>query len=238
MLIFLKGVMNCMYNKNKQLPDGWKEVELGGICDVRDGTHSSPEYVNEGYPLITSKNLTKGYIDFSEVNLISKKDFDEINRRSKVDSGDILMPMIGTIGNPIIIPKNIREFAIKNIALIKSSNKDISNNYIKYFLDSPYFEQVTSKFNRGGTQKFISLGDIRKIKILLPPLETQKHIVSILEKAEKLKKKREDADKKTAEYLRDIRVFLIKKLVSYVKLFLVLLQAQQMKNTGMEILIG
>ena len=30
-------------------------VELGNVCDVRDGTHDSPKYHNEGYPLVTSK---------------------------------------------------------------------------------------------------------------------------------------------------------------------------------------
>ena len=32
-------------------------VELGNVCDVRDGTHDSPKYHNEGYPLVTSKNI-------------------------------------------------------------------------------------------------------------------------------------------------------------------------------------
>ena len=49
--------------------------KLGEICDVRDGTHDSPKYVNEGIPLITSKNLTRGFIDLSDVNLISSNDF-------------------------------------------------------------------------------------------------------------------------------------------------------------------
>jgi type I restriction enzyme M protein len=42
-------------------PD-WPMVELGEVCDVRDGTHDSPKYVLEGYPLITSKNLKNGFI--------------------------------------------------------------------------------------------------------------------------------------------------------------------------------
>jgi len=48
----------------------------------------------------------------------SKEDFDKVNQRSLVDDGDIIMPMIGTIGNPIVVKKE-REFAIKNVALIK-----------------------------------------------------------------------------------------------------------------------
>jgi type I restriction enzyme, S subunit len=179
---YLKSVFNEMfYNK------GFEIRRLGEICDVRDGTHASPKYVQEGYPLITSKNLTNGFIDFSEINLISKSDFDEVNKRSKVDPGDIIMPMIGTIGNPVIVPKGIREFAIKNVALIKFRNPNVSNIYVKSILDSPYFKQVTAKNNRGGTQKFIALGDIRNIPIPLPPLPLQQKFAKIVEHVEGLK---------------------------------------------------
>ncbi|UYT09645.1 hypothetical protein [Lactococcus garvieae] len=39
--------------------DDWEQRKLGDIKDVRDGTHDSPKYKDEGYPLVTSKNLIK-----------------------------------------------------------------------------------------------------------------------------------------------------------------------------------
>jgi type I restriction enzyme S subunit len=87
-------------------------VGMGDVCDVRDGTHDSPKYVsNGGYPLVTSKNLSRGFIDLSDVNYISESDYVQTNKRSKVDRGDIIMPMIGTIGSPVLVeheplPKN------------------------------------------------------------------------------------------------------------------------------------
>jgi len=95
--------------------------------------------------------------------------------------------MIGTIGHPVIIPNNIQEFAIKNVALIKFKNSTVLNIYIKFILDSPYFDQVTLKNNRGGTQKFIALGDIRNIPIPLPPLPLQQKFAKIVEQVEKMK---------------------------------------------------
>ncbi|MDZ7778093.1 MAG: restriction endonuclease subunit S [Bacteroidales bacterium] len=74
----------------------WKEKKLGEICDVRDGTHDSPKYVSEGFPLITSKNLLEnGKMDFDNVSYITKNDYEKINQRSKVEIGDILFGMIG-----------------------------------------------------------------------------------------------------------------------------------------------
>ena len=105
-------------------PKGWILSPLGEVIDVRDGTHDSPKYIHEGYPLITSKNIVGGKLKFNEVNLISKLDFDNINKRSKVDYGDIIMPMIGTIGNPVeILTKE--PFAIKNVALFKKSTDSL-----------------------------------------------------------------------------------------------------------------
>ena len=167
--------------------NGWENVLLGEVCDVRDGTHDSPQYYSEGYPLVTSKNVTGGKIDFTDCSLICEEDYNKINQRSKVDYGDILMPMIGTVGNPIIV--NIDEkFAIKNVALIKfRDNSVVINSFIKALLESDYFDRAVISKVRGGTQKFISLGDIRKLEIYLPPISMQEQFADFVNQVDKSK---------------------------------------------------
>ena len=97
-------------------PFGWEKDLLGIVCDVRDGTHDSPQYHETGFPLVTSKNVTGGKIDLTDCSLISEEDFKKINERSKVDIGDIIMPMIGTVGKPVIVDIE-PNFAIKNLSL-------------------------------------------------------------------------------------------------------------------------
>ncbi|QWQ32702.1 restriction endonuclease subunit S [Candidatus Minimicrobia naudis] len=162
-------------------------VELGNVCDVRDGTHDSPKYHNAGYPLVTSKNICDGKIDFSTCNLIQKEDYVKINKRSKVDVGDVLMPMIGTVGNPIIVNTD-KEFAIKNVALIKFKDDSvILNTFIKTLLESDYFGRAVLSKTKGGTQKFISLGDIRKLEFNLPPIELQHRFATFVAQIDKSK---------------------------------------------------
>jgi type I restriction enzyme, S subunit len=108
------------------LPTGWVYRKARECMDVRDGTHDSPKYVISEYPLVTSKNLINGKIDFSTCSFISKEDLDAISKRSAVDDGDILYAMIGTIGNPVIVKKQ-SEFAIKNVALFKFNNESVFN---------------------------------------------------------------------------------------------------------------
>jgi len=151
-------------------PYDFPVVPLGNICDVRDGTHDSPKYVSEGYPLVTSRNLVDGYIDLSDVNFISQADYDAVNSRSKVDKGDLIMPMIGTIGNPVLVEQEPR-FAIKNVALIKFPAGAPSNIYLRALLRSHYFDYVLSRTSRGGSQKFISLGDLRSLPVPIPTNE-------------------------------------------------------------------
>ena len=168
-------------------PNGWKKVLLGEACDVRDGTHDSPQYYSEGYPLVTSKNVTGGKIDFTDCSLICKEDYNKINQRSKVDYGDILMPMIGTVGNPVIVDID-GEFAIKNVALIKfRDNSAVINSFVKTLLESDYFDRAVISKVRGGTQKFISLGDIRKLEICLPPISVQNQFADFVHQVDKSK---------------------------------------------------
>ncbi|MDU6063577.1 MAG: restriction endonuclease subunit S [Anaerococcus sp.] len=161
----------------------WEEVQLGIEADVRDGTHDSPKYVNNGYPLITSKNIVNGKLDFEDISFISEEDFYLINKRSKVDIGDIIMPMIGTIGNPIILNRD--DFAIKNVALIKKSN-NLNNQFLLNLLNSKVFSRYLYRKNAGGTQKFIALGMIREFLFNRPTIEEQEKIGDLFRKIDAL----------------------------------------------------
>ena len=168
-------------------PFGWEKDYLGVVCDVRDGTHDSPHYHSAGFPLVTSKNVTGGEIDLTDCSLISEADFNKINERSKVNMGDIIMPMIGTVGKPVIV--NVKpDFVIKNVSLIKfTDDSRVLNTFIRSLLQSDYFDDAVLSKVRGGTQKFISLGDIRKLVVIVPPMELQEEFAAFVEQVDKSK---------------------------------------------------
>ena len=168
-------------------PFDWEKDSLGAVCDVRDGPHDSPKYYETGYPLVTSKNVTGGKIDLTDCSLICEEDFNKINERSKVDIGDIIMPVIGTVGKPVIVDIE-PNFAIKNVALIKfKADSRVLNIYIRALLQSDYFDDAVLSKVRGGTQKFISLGDIRKLEVLIPPMELQNQFAAFVKQTDKSK---------------------------------------------------
>lgn len=159
--------------------DSWKCVKFSDVLDVRDGTHDSPTYHDMGYPLITSKNLKDGQITDNDIRYISKEDYEKINERSKVDIGDILFAMIGTIGNPVVV-QNEPQFAIKNMALFKNIGR-INPYFVKYYLESKTVNDKMQKDAKGSTQKFVSLGYLRAFLIDVPLELEQMEIVHILD---------------------------------------------------------
>ena len=170
------------------IPRNWVWVRFCEVLDVRDGTHDTPKYKNNGIPLITSKNLKNNSIEFEDVKFISEIDAKKINNRSKVDLGDIIFAMIGSIGNPVINTYS-EYFCIKNLALFKNFSRKIESFYLYFYL--LFAEKEMKQSAVGGVQSFISLTSLRKYIFPLPPLAEQRRIVdklkTAIEKTDELK---------------------------------------------------
>lgn len=162
------------------IPDKWKWAKFRDVVDVRDGTHDTPKYQISGVPLVTSKNLRNGTIDFNNVKYISEEDHIEISKRSKVEKGDILFAMIGTVGNPAIVG-NDSIFSIKNVALFKPLYDSKLNFEFLYYL-LLFAQNQMIKESSGGVQRFVSLKYLRNFYIPVPPLGEQQRIVSRIKK--------------------------------------------------------
>ncbi len=192
--IIATGEVKCIDDEIPfEVPKGWEWARMTMVLDVRDGTHDTPNYIQQGYPLITGKDFFNGYFDLSKTQYISQTDYLKIIERSKVEIGDILFSMIGgNIGSQILITEdNYFDMAIKNVALFKHyKNGLISSLYLSLFLQksTPDFKAIAS----GGAQAFVSLKQLRNYLIPIPPVKEQKRIVSKIENLIKLINKYEE----------------------------------------------
>lgn len=155
----------------------WKT--LGEVCDVRDGTHDSPNKKAFGKYLITSKNVKNGSINFDSAYFISESDFDNINKRSKVDIDDLLFTMIGTVGEIAHITEE-PDFAIKNVGLIKTQSRILAR-YLLHYLQSTYAKDYISSNSSKGSQVFLGLGKLRNFPIPYVEPKIQSRIVQVLD---------------------------------------------------------
>lgn len=134
---------------------------------VADGTHDSPKETEEGKLLVTSKNLKNGRLTLDSAYLISIEDFDQINRRSKVDQWDVLLTMIGTVGEVCLVMDEHPDFAIKNVGLLKCQDK-LKAKWLYYYLRSSECQAYIESRKKGSTQQYLSLSDIRNLPISHP----------------------------------------------------------------------
>jgi len=149
-------------------PSNWKLVDLDTVVDVRDGTHDSPIPTESGKYLITSRHLLPYAIDRSDAYYISENDYNKANERSRVEYGDILFSMIGTIGIISFITDKEIDFAIKNVGLFRTSQTPTIRRYIHSYLKSKIVEKYISSYMAGSTQSYVSLNVLRKIPLILP----------------------------------------------------------------------
>lgn len=156
-------------------PATWNLVDLDTVVDVRDGTHDSPNPTESGRYLITSRHLLPYAIDRSDAYFISEADFKKANERSKVEYGDILFSMIGTIGIISFITDKEVDFAIKNVGLFRTSQNPAIRYFILSYLKSKIVENYISSYMAGSTQSYVSLNVLRKIPLILPPEDVLQH---------------------------------------------------------------
>ena len=132
--------------------------------NVFDGTHDSPKFLDNGYLLVTSKNIANRELDLTGANFISEEDYNKINERSKVHQWDIFFSMIGTVGNVFLQTEKEVNYAIKNMGVFSCENEDKAK-WLYYYLQSPYFKKLMNSLLSGAVQKFVPLGFLRSIDI-------------------------------------------------------------------------
>jgi type I restriction enzyme S subunit len=151
------------------IPKDWDVWNIEQFCSsIADGTHESPKAVEQGYPLITSKNLKNGKIDWSDVYLIGENDYKSIIQRSYVEIGDILFGMIGTIGSPVCITEKEINIATKNVGIFRFNGDLIKSRWLFWLLNSNSIQNQIKAYLDGSTQKFLALGKLRSLSIYVP----------------------------------------------------------------------
>lgn len=146
----------------------FKFINAKEYCsNIFDGTHDTPQPIEQGYKLLTSKNISQGILDKTTSYYISEEDYNSINLRSEVSQWDILFSMIGTVGNTCLILESDIDYAIKNIGVF-STNNEYKAKWLYIYLNSYIAKRYINKFLSGAVQKYITLDMLRNFPILIP----------------------------------------------------------------------
>lgn len=156
----------------------WKTIRADEFCEsVRDGTHDTPKQTETGYKLLTSKHIKNGQITPVDAYYISEEDYKKINARSLVEQWDVIMSMIGTVGEAAVV-RNQPNYAIKNVALFKCAGSELKGKWLAYYLSSPDAQGHMSGNQKGSSQQFLSLKQLRSLQI---PITDESYMLKVVD---------------------------------------------------------
>ena len=162
----------------------WQRKKLHELCrDISDGTHFTPNYVKDGVPFLSVKDIRETGISFDDCRYITEEQHREFCKRCKPERGDVLYTKVGTTGIAKAIDID-REFNIfVSVALLKLKS-DVAPEYLERALNSPFCRMQAKNLTQGMANRNLVLQDLKRIELPVPTLSEQKIIVSML--AEKM----------------------------------------------------
>lgn len=153
--------------------------------DIKIGLTHTPTYVENGKIFLSSKNISKGYIDFEDVQYIAEEEFKTMPESTKPKKGDILFTRVGSnLGNPIILEEE-KECAIFVSLGIFRVNDKANNYYIKHWMNTNYFWNQVEKKVAGGAKNNLNTTWLKEFKINIPTLQEQQKIANFLSNVDK-----------------------------------------------------
>ena len=184
----LTGKKRLLDESGKRFEGEWEEFKLSEITDfIRDGTHGTHKRYESGIPMLSAKNITKqNTVDFDDAPYISEDDYNKIHARYTIKSGDILLTVVGTLGRVALVPEELAEkFTLQRSVAIIRVAKGICNQFLMQLFSSSDFTHLLHRKSNSTAQAGVYLGELGKLKILLPSFEEQQKIATVLTNADK-----------------------------------------------------
>ncbi|MEA2940511.1 MAG: type restriction enzyme subunit [Bradyrhizobium sp.] len=167
-----------------QLPEGWTWARLGSLADFVNGDRGAnyptqSDRVNAGLPFINTGHIEpNGRLSHDRMDYISKVSFDKL-RAGKVKPGDIVYCLRGsTIGKTA--RNDFAEGAIASSLVIVRSKPNVSQDYLYFYLISPFGQQLVKERDNGSAQPNLSVRTLSEYPVPVPPLAEQTAIGRIL----------------------------------------------------------
>jgi type I restriction enzyme S subunit len=174
----------------------WRAVTLADVCNFENGDRGKnypgkSAILDEGVPFVNAGDLNDGSLRDGSLSYISADQFRKLSN-GKFKKGDILFCLRGTLGKFASVESDISGAIASSLIIIRPKNS-ICPKYLKSYLGSRLCEEQIDLYRNGAAQPNLAASSLKKFKIPLPPLDEQRRIAAILDKADTLRRKRKRA---------------------------------------------
>ena len=176
----------------------WPTITLGALTEntrpIQYGVLKPGPRQDGGVPMIRITDISSNYLDTTDLYRISNS-LDEEFKRTRLNGGEVLISIQGTIGRVVLCPESLAGANIsRTIALIQPDER-VLPSFLRYcLLDKSY---RGDHWTVGTTRASLNIGVLRKTPIPVPPLSEQERTVKLLDEADELRKLRAQADHRT-----------------------------------------
>ena len=147
---------------------------------------ATPKYIEKGIPYITSKNIKNRILDLDDTKFISEDDYLRISKNRPVKPGDILVSMIGTLGQTAVVQKDKRFYG-QNVYLLRLNDNIVNTPFFCEFFNSDDVQyKLTGKSNQS-TQAYLKANHVEELSIPIPPIVVQNEFASFVAQVDKSK---------------------------------------------------
>lgn len=186
--------------KSADLIDGWERDHVQNLSHISDGNHFSisGDFVDEGVPYYRGKDVTgRFFVETSSPIHITRKAFDrKFMRRSHLQQGDVLLSIVGTIGELSIVGSDKAATCSCKLAILRP--KSISPEFLATFLHSRHGRNQIKRLTRGAIQQGLILEDMDQLWVPAFSPAFQKRIENVIIAA-KISRDNADNSQKMAE---------------------------------------
>jgi len=166
---------------DSSIPISWAIAPLNRIAKFIDYRGKTPKKVESGVPLITAKNVKKGYLSIDPKEFIEEGDYESWMTRGIPSKNDVLITTEAPLGNVCCVPE-LEKFALaQRIINLKIDRIYLHGKFLMYQILSSDFQNDLIKNATGTTVKGIKASKLKEIAIKVPPRAEQERIVRKIE---------------------------------------------------------
>ena len=148
---------------------------LNDVCEfIKDGTHQTPIYTQDkenGYKFISSKDVVLGSVDWNHLKYIPEDLHKKLYKHISPRRGDILLAKNGTTGIAAMVDRDEVFDIYVSLAILRPLN--INSTYLLFAINSNATKRQFDACLKGIGVPNLHLGEIKKTKIIVPPLDKQ-----------------------------------------------------------------